>query len=372
MAKTYGLTIAEFEDIISTETKADFGADMNEEDAEDLFLTATTREWDFNSKGILADLGPSSVFYPYITCYSDPMLSGYRRILQLHDLFASAVAEGSVFLGDVLVNVRKARTCIWVSSLVEPYRTIAEKPPEGITQYLEFQPHQFSMKIVDGTTELIAERMANPQPDQDRLGLVVSTCPVYLEFIRRRLATHQNLTDTLVHFLVGGSGVYNSSFYVEASQDENIASTSRMDWWANVISNVTDRTDPTTGENACFDVVIPQKLKFDPGFKETIGVYVESLDAVAMTEEEVQDCLWYVLAGLAIHPYSCQIEPEFYPVPFPKVPTSSPIDTALVVSSNGGDTSSDTSSGTSRASAVVGSCIAATFSVITSVMIGGQ
>jgi len=333
LASVYGLTLSEYDSIISSEAPYDFGADDDEEaedeESDELFLAATARQWDFNQRSILAEsLGPANAYYPYIACYSDPELSGYRRILHLIGLFESAVTnENSIFIGDTIVNVRKARTCVWTSSSpADPFRNIADTQPEETTKHLEYQPHMFSMKIVDGTTELIAERMANPEPDKNRLGVVVRTCPVYSEYVRLGLATRQDLTEALVRFLTDRDLVRNSSFYVEASQDESIASTPRMDWWAEIITNVTDRVDPTTGASVCFDVVIARQLKFAEGYKDTIEVYVESYgDSSALTEAEFQECLWYVVAGLALHPFSCQIEPEIYKVPLPPVPSPTAI-----------------------------------------------
>ena len=147
----------------------------------------------------------------------------------------------------------------------------------------------------------------------------------------------------MLDFLVGSDSIdsvqslYNSSFYVEAEQDASIESTGRMDWWANIINTVAEETDPATGSNTCFDVIISQRLQLLPGYKNTLRVFVE-YDAVAsewgMSKEEVQDCLMYVVAGLALHPYVCQLEPEFYPVPFPETPTSSPAPTTTVLSAS--------------------------------------
>ena len=369
LASRYGLTISEFDNMISSEAPEDFGVSgshglsVGQELSDDLFLTATARQWDFNQRSILADLGPSNVYYPYIACYSDPELSGYRRILHLNNLFALTGMDNSIFIGETIVNVRKARTCVWTSSLVNPYKIIADTQPEDTTQYLEFQPHMFSMKIIDGSTELIAERMTNPEPGRNLLGVVVRTCPVYSEYAS---ATQDDLTDALVQFLADKELVHNSSFYVESSQNQSTVSTPRMDWWANTITNVTDRTDPTSGANECLDVVIAQKLKFALGFKDTINVYIESADGVDLTEAELQDCLWYVVAGLALHPYSCQIEPEIYKVPLPPIPTLPDS------SSENGPSSGYSDTTTSSAFSGMMGAVCGAFSVIASLMFAAQ
>ena len=77
-----------------------------------------------------------------------------------------------------------------------------------------------------------------------------------------------------------------------------------------------------------------------PEYKNTIRVFVENgigLDGLAISQEEFKDCLMYIVAGLALHPYVCQLEAEFYPVPFPDTPTGSPAPTASALSDISGE-----------------------------------
>ena len=360
MAENHGLTISDFDGMIASELPITYSADgagpgkndsINtagdavqsatsavDEDAENLFDIATARKWTFNKNVDASTSGVASPthLYPYVACSSDPFLSGYKRIQAMDSLLSTAstppLGSGETyFIGTTIVNELKARTCIFVSSHVDPYKTIIDNElvaaDDNILDYFEYQPLMFAMKIVAGTTDELLRRMEQPDPDQDAMSIIISTCPVYSNYAKLGLRTRAQMGQDMLDFLVGSDSIdsvqslYNSSFYVEAEQDASIDSTVRMDWWAGIINTVTEATDPTTGTNVCFDAVISQRLQLEQGYRNRLRVFVEhDVDAndVRMTKEEFQDCLMYVVAGLALHPYVCQMEPEFFSVPFPE------------------------------------------------------
>ena len=379
LADEHGLTIADFDSMIASELPVTYSYQNGADDAaptdedgtnesinrngdqtyiigaksEELFNVATARKWDFNEQvdsSITGVVSPSHL-YPYVMCSSDPNLSGYKRIQAMDALLAKASTPplgsgGFYFIGSTIINERNKRTCIIASSHSEPYQTIIDNDLMVEADYVEYQPLMFAMKIAAGTTDELLKRIDQPDPSRDVLSAVVSTCPVYNNYVKLGLATRAEMQQDMLAFLSGAGSIdtaqslYNSSFYVEAEQDDSIDSTSRMDWWASLIHSVNDSTDPTTGSNTCFDQIISQRLQMQPGYKNTIRVSVENdvgANELGMSQDEFEDCLMYVVAGLALHPYICQLEPEFYPVPFPDTPTVSPAPTAPALSDISGE-----------------------------------
>ena len=347
MAENHGLTISDFDGMIASELPITYSADgavtadgTNDsinEDAERLFDIVTARKWTFNENVDASTSGDASPthLYPYVLCSSDPFLSGYKRIQAMDSLLSTATTPplGSgetYFIGKTIVNELKARTCIFVSSHADPYKTIIDDElvaaDDNSLDYFEYQPLMFAMKLVAGTTDELLRRIDQPDLDQDAMSILISACPVYSNYAKLGLRTQAQMGQDMLDFLVGSDSIdsvqslYNSSFYVEAEQDASIDSTARMDWWAGTINTVTEATDPTTGSNSCFDAVISQRLQLEQGYRNRLRVFVEDdvdADEVGMTKEEFQDCLMYVVAGLALHPYVCQMEPEFFSVSFP-------------------------------------------------------
>ena len=370
LANEHGLTIADFDGMIASELPVTYSHQHGADDAdtanhqggtnesidkysvaidaksEELFNIATARKWDFNEQVDASTSGIASPthLYPYVMCSSDPNLSGYKRIQAMDQLLAKASTPplgsgGFYFIGSTIINERSKRTCIIVSSHSDPYEAIVENLLAE-ADYVEYQPLMFAMKMAAGTTDELLRRIDNPNPSRDVLSIVVSTCPVYSNHVKLGLATRAEMRQDIMDFLTGAGSIdtaqslYNSSFYVEAGQDVSINSTRRMNWWASVINSVTDATDPTTGSNTCFDGIISQRLQMEARYKNTHRVFVENgivADGLEMSQEEFKDCLMYVVAGLALHPYVCQLEPEFYPVPFPDTPTASPAPTVSVL-----------------------------------------
>ena len=105
----------------------------------------------------------------------------------------------------------------------------------------------------------------------------------------------------------------NGSFVAEASYYESVANadiggdaaTDRMVFYSAIISNIASLTDPTTGANACLDSVLTDDITIARvDGNETISVKVDSVvDAVGLNEQQLDECFWFLVHSLTLHPY---------------------------------------------------------------------
>ena len=93
--------------------------------------------------------------------------------------------------------------------------------------------------------------------------------------------------------------------------------TERMEFYSNVIRNVTALA-AADGSNACLDVVLPNDVKIARmGTNETVAVRVETIDRNDLTPPQLDDCIWYLIYSLSLHPYVQVMEVEADVVVFP-------------------------------------------------------
>mmetsp|Transcript_16711 Transcript_16711/g.33400 ORF Transcript_16711/g.33400 Transcript_16711/m.33400 type:complete len:148 (+) Transcript_16711:667-1110(+) len=112
--------------------------------------------------------------------------------------------------------------------------------------------------------------------------------------------------------------VAEASFY-DFSVDAGDMVTDRMMFYSNVVNNVTSMTT-AMGSNECLDNALPNDVKIARmGNNETVSVRVETISSV-MTEQELDDCLWYLVHSLTLHPYVKYLELEAVVVPLPEGP----------------------------------------------------
>ena len=114
----------------------------------------------------------------------------------------------------------------------------------------------------------------------------------------------------------GGLNVADASYYDSEAVNQGVA-TERMEFYSNVIRNVTALTS-ADGSNACLDVVLPNDVKIARmGTNETVAVRVETIDRNDLTPPQLDDCIWYLIYSLSLHPYVQVMEAEADVVVFP-------------------------------------------------------
>ena len=148
----------------------------------------------------------------------------------------------------------------------------------------------------------------------------------------------------------GGLNVADASYYDSEAVNQGVA-TERMEFYSNVIRNVTALT-AADGSNACLDVVLPNDVKIARmGTNETVAVRVETIDRNDLTPQQLDDCIWYLVYALSLHPYVQIMEVEADVVLFPEGPETP----------EGGETSASPSAVSSTFSLVVALTLSSTF-----------
>ena len=118
----------------------------------------------------------------------------------------------------------------------------------------------------------------------------------------------------------GDNGVHvaEASFY-DFSGGAGDMVTDRMMFYSNVVNNVTSMAT-TMGSNECLDNVLTNDVKIARvGNNETVSVRVETISS-ALTEQELDDCLWYLVHALTLHPYVKYMELQAVVVTLPEGP----------------------------------------------------
>ena len=114
----------------------------------------------------------------------------------------------------------------------------------------------------------------------------------------------------------GGLNVAEASYYDFQAQNQGVT-TERMEFYSNVIQNVTSLTG-ADGSNACLDVVLPNDVKIARmGTNETVAVRVETIDRNDLTQPQLDDCIWYLVYSLSLHPYVQVMDVEADVIIFP-------------------------------------------------------
>ena len=123
-----------------------------------------------------------------------------------------------------------------------------------------------------------------------------------------------------VHSGNNGLNVVEASYYYFQAEFDGVT-TERMEFYHNVIQNVTSLTTED-GSNTCLDLVIPNDVKIARmGANETVSVHVETVRD-DFTEQQLDDCFWYLIYSLSLHPYVRFVELEADVVVFPPGETS--------------------------------------------------
>ena len=124
-----------------------------------------------------------------------------------------------------------------------------------------------------------------------------------------------------MHSGSNGLNVAEASYYDFQAEFDGSVTTERMDFYSNVIQNVTSLT-AEDGSNTCLDLILPNDVKIARmGSNEKVSVHVETVEG-DLTEQQTNDCIWYLIYSLSLHPYVRFMELEADVVIFPPPDTS--------------------------------------------------
>jgi len=381
------ITLEEWNTILMTEASADFGAydtpALDADGQEGLWTTATQWQWDYNQINRTLSLGEGYNFAPYAVCSLVPGLSGVERFEAIAELLrAAAIAEGTVIYSiDSLYN-DEDRTCRVISAETALFKAVLDSQPADVLQYLQVQPLLSAMKQIEGAFQGVMDTMASIDCAEDdsceegdgtitvvtggsyngarkktrylqekSVALVVLLSPIVLHFTRTGELTYEEIINELLEFTTGSNGlnVAEASYYDFQAEFGGVT-TERMEFYSNVIQNVTSLT-AADGSNTCLDVVLPNDVKIARmGTNETVSVHVETVGG-DLTTLQLDDCLWYLIYSLSLHPYVRFMELKADVVLFPPPGGG-----------EGGETSASPSSITSALALVVALAVSTFFS----------
>ena len=113
-----------------------------------------------------------------------------------------------------------------------------------------------------------------------------------------------------------GLNVAEASYYAFQAEFDGDVTTERMGFYSNVIQNVTSLT-AEDGSNTCLDLILPNDVKIARmGTNETVSVHLETVGG-DLTDQQINDCIWYLMYSLSLHPYVRFMELQADVVIFP-------------------------------------------------------
>lgn len=208
------------------------------------------------------------------------------------------------------------------------------------TQWLQVQPGLPSMKMVEGMVDAIQRAMDGeitvdvvsiseeepPYGDgyitRNILGVQSILCPGVQDFEVEDVPD-EDILSAVKTFVIGNGGNYvkDSSFYhhrVYGGDGEEGVHTTRMSFWADSIQTVVGGDfDNEDGSNKCLDSIIGDNFEFDlegDNLNVFSKISYEEMDAlggeVGVTDAELDQCLWFMVMGLATNPLICSLEQQ--------------------------------------------------------------
>eukprot|EP00562_Extubocellulus_spinifer_P004913 CAMPEP_0178513796 /NCGR_PEP_ID=MMETSP0696-20121128/23674_1 /TAXON_ID=265572 /ORGANISM="Extubocellulus spinifer, Strain CCMP396" /LENGTH=415 /DNA_ID=CAMNT_0020143835 /DNA_START=51 /DNA_END=1298 /DNA_ORIENTATION=+ len=357
-AERFSIPLEQINGIIQTEASGDYGEyddpALTDTEQEALWLDSTVWQWSYNLVDRTDTLGRGYDFSPYVVCSKVPGLSGVERFDAIYQMLEDAAVDidSGVFEGDSMYN-DDDMTCRSVSAETAVFRAAIDTQPPEVTQYLQVQPMLSAMKMIEGTFQGLIDlmndydctetgtcekdtggvtvvssgyggrrkgRFLQENGSSEDLTLVISLSPIVLYYLRTNEVSYETIINELLTFATGDNGMHvaEASFY-DFSVDAGDMVTDRMMFYSNVVNNVTSMTT-AMGSNECLDNALPNDVKIARmGNNETVSVRVETISSV-MTEQELDDCLWYLVHSLTLHPYVKYLELEAVVVPLPEGP----------------------------------------------------
>lgn len=308
------LSISDIDEIMTSESSADFGSPLTPAESADLWKDATLWEWNDNIFRTSDEEYES--FHSFVICYLEPDLSSMERRDKLAALFEGH--EDDVVTADVIYNVKEEQTCYFASArLTALYDAVIMGNATGDAKYLKFQPANPSMKMVGGFVQSIVDRLkvrAEPEfasgavntlsKEGERVGVVMTLCPVVLHALTdsEDETTFDDLRDDVEYFITAEEGHIAETYDFFMGLDGRSAISDRMAFWSNAMKNIT--AGDKFGQH-CIDNVIKEQMKLERTMNDTIRAYFP-----AGGSDATQECGWYIVRAFALHPYICRMELE--------------------------------------------------------------
>ncbi|KAL7470959.1 hypothetical protein ACHAXS_011247 [Conticribra weissflogii] len=335
----YGLTLAEVELFVKSESTNDFGGLPSSGDTDQLWSDATAFEYGLSDRDTTDVAYKSFTYYPYLVCNSSPGKSGNERRDEIEATFRNTpgINASHFYPSDNPYSNNDNVTCGIMRARGGTMNKVYASNPNA-TEWLQVQPGLPSMKMVEGTVDAIQKAMngevavgavsisEEESPNGDGyitryiLGVQSILCPGVQDFEVEDVPD-EDILKALKTFAIGDGGNYvkDSSFYhhrVHGGDGEEGVHTTRMSFWANAIQAVVAGDfDDEDGTNKCLDIIIGDNFEFELN-DESLNVFskisYEEMDALGgelgLTDSEFEQCLWYMVMGLATNPLICSLE----------------------------------------------------------------
>jgi hypothetical protein len=332
---TYGLTLTQFEMIKASESPYDFGG-IDANDQQQLWLDTAVFSHQLATKHA-TDHGASSQSYlPYVVCNNSTGFSGAQRIQQIHDIFhsTSGISDSDFYEVDRVV-VNGANTTCGLMRLYNDTAALVYGENPGVEEWLSVQPLHQSMKMNNMTVETFQHRfdavesgdyVSPAKPSEwfiyvNLLGTETILCPGVQDFEGEDVPNEEIIV-SIRNFIIGddGSHVKEASFYYNRVNGNSTGDvhTDRMTMWAGFISEVDSLTEEN-GTNYCRDTIIGENFAFDLDTM-SLGVHAtinskeltEIGKGVDLVQDDLENCVMYLVMGLALNPMICWVEPKSY------------------------------------------------------------
>jgi len=336
---SYGMSLAEFDDVRMSESEADF--DGSEELWDEALLFEYKLATSYTEDKAITSLG----YQPYIICNYAPDKTGIQRVQMVNEAFQNTSGvDVSHFYFEGIGELNNAeRSCGVIRTFNDTIPKVYASNPDAET-WMKTNPIHPSMKMVDSTVTTIQARMDGDTDlgmisiDQNDNGYIKRStlefsnvlCPGVRSFNGTQSVSGKEISQAAKDFVVddGGKTVRDASYYYDkVNNGGNNDYTERMKLWSDAVSFVVNLTDPVDGRNPCLDIVVGKIFTFEvspfigqggTGVLEVYSSVSEEegyaiAEASNMTKDDVDQCIWYTLYAIALNPMVCSVEPKARP-----------------------------------------------------------
>mmetsp|Transcript_15328 Transcript_15328/g.30998 ORF Transcript_15328/g.30998 Transcript_15328/m.30998 type:complete len:428 (-) Transcript_15328:1782-3065(-) len=337
----YGLTLAEVDIFVSSESSNDFAGLPSSGETDQLWSDATAFEHGLSNRDTTDVPYKSFTYYPYLVCNSSPGKSRNERRDEIEATFRNTpgVNASHFYPSDSPYANNDNVTCGIMRARGGTMDKVYASNPNA-TDWLQVQPGLPSMKMVEGMVDAIQRAMdgeitvgvvsiseeespnGNGYITRNILGVQNILCPGVQDFEVEDVPD-EDILNAVKTFVIGNEGNYvkDSSFYhyrVYGGDGEVEVHTTRMSFWADSIQAVVGGDfGNEDGSNKCLDGIIGDKFEFDLEgdnlnvFSKISYEEMETLGGeLGVTDAELEQCLWFMVMGLATNPLICSLEQQ--------------------------------------------------------------
>lgn len=289
-----GLNITQVDRLTFTEVPNDFGTDNT------LFEGSMLFEWERSTE--------DSTKYPVLICNVDNDKSGYER---LNVTVEDYLEDGEKIWVHPFFN-KDDITCLtsWMDGnrLIESFSKI----PDDETDEISINPITQSITMSDGTVDEIQDQMNV----DSSVKLLISISPGVVQS-----GTSESPIDAgneiLDSIIADPTKVPETSYFYKLVNEGESDTTERMEFWKKSFDD-----GFLMGDN-CKPMM--EEITLDASMDEIANLYFVAfeikLSSTPATERE-QACVWSIIQGIALHPFTIKMEPQYEMIPKP--PASAP------------------------------------------------